>query len=40
MASIIYSKALEDAQLWMRNRIENIEIDYFVLYCNTNKSEY
>ena len=34
MALIIYNKALDDVQHWYRQRIENLESDYYMLYCD------
>lgn len=32
MAPIIYNKALDDAQYWYRQQMENISTDYYLLY--------
>lgn len=34
MAPIIYNKALDDAQCWHRQQMENLETDYYMLYCD------
>lgn len=32
MAPIVYNKALDDAMRWFKDRLENIESDYYLLY--------
>lgn len=32
MAPIIYNKALDDAQYWYKQQMENISADYYLLY--------
>lgn len=32
MAPIIYNKALEDAQYWFKQQMENLSSDYYLLY--------
>lgn len=32
MAPIIYNKALNDAQRWFKQHLENLESDYYLLY--------
>ena len=34
LAPIIYNKALDDALRWMKGQMENIEVDYYLLYKN------
>lgn len=34
MAPIIYNKALDDAQRWYRQQIDNLESDYYLMYCD------
>ncbi|WP_083900138.1 DUF2164 domain-containing protein [Orenia marismortui] len=36
LGSLIYNKALDDSKLWFSNKLENIEIDYDLLYQNIN----
>ena len=35
MAPIVYNKALDDAMAWLKAQANNIELDYFSLYRNT-----
>lgn len=32
LAPIIYNKALDDSMRWMREQMENLEADYYMLY--------
>ena len=32
LAPIVYNKALDDALRWMKGQMENIEVDYYLLY--------
>ncbi len=32
MAPIIYNKALDDAQYWYKQQMENLSLDYYMLY--------
>ena len=32
LAPIIYNKALDDALRWMKGQLENVEVDYTLLY--------
>ena len=32
LAPMIYNKALDDAQRWFKGQMENIEVDYTLLY--------
>ena len=34
MAPVIYNKALDDAQHWCRQQAENLQSDYYLLYCD------
>ncbi len=34
LAPIIYNKALDDSQLWLKAQMENLEADYYLLYKN------
>lgn len=34
LAPVIYNKALDDAQLWYRQQMENLSYDYELLYRN------
>lgn len=34
LAPVIYNKALDDAQLWFRQQMENLSYDYELLYRN------
>ena len=35
LAPMIYNKALDDAQYWFRQQMENLSADYYLLYRNT-----
>lgn len=35
MAPIVYNKALDDAQHWYQQQAENLQSDYYLLYCDT-----
>ena len=35
MAPIIYNKALDDAQHWCQQQAENLQLDYYLLYCDS-----
>lgn len=35
LAPIVYNKALDDAQRWMNAQMENLEVDYCLLYKDT-----
>lgn len=35
LAPMIYNKALDDAMRWLKGQAENIEVDYYTLYRNT-----
>ena len=32
LAPIVYNKALDDALRWMKERMGNLEVDYYLLY--------
>ncbi len=32
MAPIVYNKALDDSQRWLKAQMENLEADYYLLY--------
>ena len=32
LAPIVYNRALDDAQRWMTGQLENLEVDYTLLY--------
>lgn len=32
LAPIVYNKALDDAMGWLKERVENIQVDYYSLY--------
>ena len=32
LAPIVYNKALDDALRWMKGQMENLEVDYYLLY--------
>ena len=32
LAPIVYNRALEDAQRWMREQMDNLEADYYLMY--------
>ncbi|MCI9346415.1 MAG: DUF2164 domain-containing protein [Lachnospiraceae bacterium] len=34
MAPIIYNKALDDAHHWCQQQAENLQLDYYLLYCD------
>lgn len=34
MAPIVYNKALDDSQRWLKAQMENLEADYYLLYKN------
>lgn len=34
LAPIIYNKALDDAQYWYKQQMENLSSDYYLLYKN------
>lgn len=34
MAPVIYNKALDDVHRWHRQQAENLESDYYMLYCD------
>lgn len=34
LAPIVYNKALDDSMCWLKERVENIEVDYYSLYKN------
>ncbi|WP_245684746.1 DUF2164 domain-containing protein [Orenia metallireducens] len=36
LGALIYNKGLDDSRLWFAKKLENIEIDYDLLYKNTN----
>lgn len=35
LAPMIYNKALDDAQYWFRQQMENLSADYYLLYRDT-----
>ena len=35
LAPIVYNKALDDAMRWMKGQMENLEVDYTLLYRDT-----
>ncbi len=35
LAPMVYNKALDDAMRWLKGQAENIEVDYYTLYRNT-----
>ena len=35
LAPTIYNKALDDAQYWFRQQMENLSADYYLLYRDT-----
>lgn len=35
LAPMIYNKALDDAQYWFRQQVENLSADYYLLYRDT-----
>ena len=36
LGTLVYNKALDDSRLWFVEKLENIEIDYDLLYKNSN----
>lgn len=34
LAPIIYNKALDDSMCWLKEQVENLEVDYSLLYKN------
>ena len=32
LAPIVYNRALDDAMRWMKGQMENLEVDYYLLY--------
>lgn len=34
MAPVIYNKALDDARYWCQQQAENLQSDYYLLYCD------
>ena len=35
LVPIVYNRALDDAMRWMKGQIENLEVDYTLLYRDT-----
>ena len=35
LAPIVYNRALDDAMRWMKGQMENLEVDYTLLYRDT-----
>lgn len=33
-APVIYNKALDDARYWCQQQAENLQSDYYLLYCD------
>ena len=34
LAPIVYNKALDDSMRWLKEQVENMEVDYYSLYKN------
>lgn len=34
LAPIVYNKALDDSMSWLKEQVENMEVDYYSLYKN------
>jgi len=34
LGTLLYNKALDDAHIWLKRRLEDMEIDYDLLYKN------
>ena len=34
LAPIVYNKALDDSMSWLKEQVENMEVDYYALYKN------